>query len=65
MNLNFFKQVRIWSDYNLGTLKKTDLFATDNRMNVIPINNTFSWEIALTNQQKERYKEISTYLNGE
>lgn len=60
-----YNQVRIWSDYNLGTLKKTDLFATDNRMNVIPINNTFSWEIALTNQQKERYKEISTYLNGE
>ena len=28
-------QVRIWSDMNLGTLKKKDLFITDSRMEPI------------------------------
>lgn len=28
-------QIRIWSYFNLGTLKRTDLFVTDSRLNII------------------------------
>ena len=35
-------QVRIWSDMNLGTLRKKDLFITDSRMD--PINDLFERE---------------------
>ena len=59
-----YNQIRIWSDYNLGTLKKKDLFATDSRMNVVPINNTFNWEVQHTEEEAEEYKKVLGVLNG-
>lgn len=59
-----YNQIRIWSDYNLGTLKKKDLFATDSRMNVVPINNTFNWEVQHTEEETEEYKKVLGVLNG-
>lgn len=58
-----YNQIRIWSDYNLGTLKKKDLFATDSRMNVVPIKNTFNWEMQINPEEIKRYKEILAFLN--
>ena len=58
-----YNQIRIWSDYNLGTLKKKDLFATDNRMNVIQMNNTFNWEMQLSSEEIDKYKEVLKQLN--
>ena len=59
-----YNQIRIWSDYNLGTLKKVDLFATDNRMNVVPINNNFNWEMEISKEQRELYRKIFEYLES-
>ena len=59
-------QVRIWSDMNLGTLKRRDLFITDSRME--PVENFFarddykikSWE----NSEDEHMKIILERLNN-
>lgn len=39
-------QVRIWSQIDLGTLKKKDMFITDSRLNVIPFEFSYNidWE---------------------
>jgi len=59
-------QVRIWSDMNLGTLKKRDLFITDSRMD--PVEDFYtrtdynikSWE----DSEDEHFKVIIERLNS-
>jgi replicative DNA helicase len=54
-------QVRIWSQVNLGTMKKKDLFITDSRLE--PIGNFFadeSWEVQ--NWSDEEYQATMAYL---
>ena len=36
-------QVRIWSDVNLGNLRKKDLFVTDARMEVLNVGTQFNY----------------------
>lgn len=58
-------QVRIWSDMNLGTLKKRDLFITDSRMepvenfNAIDDYNIKSWD----EHEDEHYNVLVERLN--
>ena len=52
-----WNQVRIWSDVNLGNLRKKDLFVTNNRMEVLNIGTTFNYEISWEDSV------ISTYLD--
>lgn len=58
-------QVRIWSDMNLGTLKKRDLFITDSRMepvenfNAIDDYNIKSWD----EHENEHYNVLVERLN--
>jgi hypothetical protein len=55
-------QVRIWSKFDLGTLKKEDLFITDSRLNAIEnfsinkyeVSNWEEEDIAVVNQLVER-----------
>ena len=61
-----WNQVRIWSDVNLGNLRKKDLFATDSRLTVLKgIGGTFKYipnwedeEIETYNKQLELIKDI-------
>lgn len=39
-----YNQIRIWSDFDLGTLRKKDLFATNARMEVVPIINDYNYK---------------------
>lgn len=39
-----YNQIRIWSDFDLGTLRKKDLFATNARMEVVPIINDYDYK---------------------
>lgn len=61
-----WNQVRIWSDVNLGNLRKKDLFATDSRLTVLKgIGGTFKYipnwedeEIETYNKQLAAIKDI-------
>ena len=39
-----WNQVRIWSDVNLGNLRKKDLFVTNARLEVVPVGTDFSYQ---------------------
>jgi len=58
-----WNQVRIWSDVNLGNLRKKDLFVTDARMNVINVGTFYryeqSWEDDIITQYMEDLKTIN------
>lgn len=61
-------QVRIWSNVDLGTLRKTDLFVTDGRMNIIEdFGNEFSIVFEYTDEElidiENLYKKV-VELNG-
>lgn len=59
-------QVRIWSQVNLGTMKKRDLFITDSRLE--PIDGFFEDDVyEISNWSDEEYQAITEYtkrLNG-
>ena len=53
-------QVRIWSQVNLGTMKKKDLFITDSRLE--PIDGFFEDDLyEVTNWADEEYRAIEAY----
>lgn len=55
-------QVRIWSQVNLGTMKKTDLFMTDSRLELIEgFYDRDAYE--LENWDDEQYQTISAYVD--
>lgn len=54
-------QVRIWSQVNLGTMKKKDLFITDSRLE--PIDGFFGDDLyEVQNWDDETYKQITSYV---
>ena len=55
-------QVRIWSQVNLGTMKKRDLFITDSRLE--PIDGFFEDDVyEMQNWDDEQFQAINTYIN--
>lgn len=55
-------QVRIWSQVNLGTMKKRDLFITDSRLE--PIDGFFEDDVyEISNWSDEEYQAITEYTN--
>ena len=55
-------QVRIWSQVNLGTMKKKDLFITDSRLE--PLEGFFDDDICeVQNLTVEQYREICDFNN--
>lgn len=59
-----WNQVRIWSDVNLGNLRKKDLFVTDSRMNVIQgIGNNFSYKVSWDDSEKVEMYEALKEVN--
>ena len=63
-----YTQVRIWSYFNFGTLKKEDLFMTDSHLNVVDLSNAIrfnyeNWEsIELVNKCETLNKELTNEL---
>lgn len=58
-----WNQVRIWSDVNLGNLRKKDLFVTNARMEVLDVGNQFqykvNWESEDTSLFIEQLKKVN------
>lgn len=55
-----WNQVRIWSDVNLGNLRKKDLFITDSRLQVLDsFNISYSTEV---DWEEDEWKELSKQL---
>lgn len=55
-------QVRIWSQVNLGTMKKRDLFITDSRLE--PIDGFFEDDLyEISNWEDEEYKNLTQYVD--
>ena len=59
-----WNQVRIWSDVNLGNLRKTDLFVTDARMCVLNVGTNFSYQTDWEDEKKIEYRQQLDRLNG-
>lgn len=56
-------QVRIWSQVNLGTMKKRDLFITDSRLE--PIDGFFENDVyEICNWSDEEYQELTSYTEA-
>ena len=59
-----WNQVRIWSDVNLGNLRKKDLFVTDARMEVLNIGTDYkyeeSWEDDIVQENVEVLKAVNS-----
>ena len=58
-----WSQVRIWSDVNLGNLRKKDLFVTNNRMEVLNIGGTFNYEVSWEDSIVALYMQQLRELN--
>ena len=57
-------QVRIWSEVNLGNLRKEDLFITDARLEVIKdLNFGYNYEINWEEEQTKNLLEQLKHLN--
>ena len=63
-----WNQLRIWSDANLGNLRKKDLFATNSRLEVVPVGTEFKyqdcWEKENMSELIEQLKVINS-LEGD
>lgn len=56
-------EVRIWSDVNLGNLRKRDLFITDSRLNVIEdFNQSYKYETNWEEEEENELLEVLTQL---
>lgn len=58
-------QVRIWSDVNLGNLRKEDLFVTNSRMEVLNVGTEYNYIMSWEDETIEEYNKQLEYLNGE
>ena len=59
-----WNQVRIWSDVNLGNLRKTDLFVTNARMEMVPVGGDYAYMIDFDSQEKMRLMSELEVING-
>jgi len=55
---------RIWSDMNLGTLRKKDLFITDARLNPVNYATQYTYVSSWEGEEALRLKQELDYLNG-
>lgn len=59
-----WNQVRIWSDVNLGNLRKKDLFVTNARMEVLNVGNDFNYQVSWEDGRIAEYlKELEVINN--
>lgn len=57
-----WNQIRIWSDVNLGNLRKKDLFATNNRLEVVSIGTDFKYEVNWEDEDVQVYNKQLEYI---
>lgn len=58
-----WNQVRIWSDVNLGNLRKKDLFVTNARMEVLNIGTNYNYQTNWENDRIIEYNEQLKIIN--
>ena len=58
-----WNQIRIWSDVNLGNLRKRDLFATNARLEMVTIGTDFNYEVNWEDENAPVYEEQLKYLD--
>lgn len=58
-----WNQVRIWSDVDLGNLRKKDLFVTNSRMEVIDVGGKFNYQSSWEDEKISEYNSILKELN--
>ena len=58
-----WNQVRIWSDANLGNLRKKDLFVTDARMTVKDICMSYAPVVSWDDETRAEYEEQLKVIN--
>lgn len=59
-----WNQVRIWSDVNLGNLRKHDLFVTNSRMEVMDIGNEVNYTIDWSSKEMDALSAQLDIING-
>ena len=59
-----WNQVRIWSDVNLGNLRKKDLFVTNARMEILNIGTNYTYQVNWENSNTGSYVMQLEKLNG-
>ena len=59
-----WNQVRIWSDVDLGNLRKKDLFVTNSRLEVLNVGTEMNYVQNWEDKDAQRYKEELEYING-
>lgn len=57
-----WNQIRIWSDVNLGNLRKKDLFATNARLEMVTIGTDYNYEVNWEDENAPIYEEQLKYL---
>ena len=58
-------QVRIWSYFDLGTMRRKDICVTDASFNIIPdIVGEYSFDFEFTEEEQEMINEVKGRLNG-
>lgn len=58
-----WNQVRIWSDVNLGNLRKKDLFVTNSRMEVLNVGTSYNYQTDWDDERLMEYREQLKKLN--
>lgn len=59
-----WNQVRIWSDVNLGNLRKKDLFVTDARMEVLNVGTSYNYQQNWEDEIVQEYVKELKVING-
>ena len=59
-----WNQVRIWSDVNLGNLRKTDLFVTNARMEVLNVGTNFNYQMMWEDDTTTEYLKELEVINS-
>ena len=59
-----WNQVRIWSDVNLGNLRKEDLFVTNARMETLAIGSNYTYQTNWENEKVAAYLNLLDSVNG-
>lgn len=59
-----WNQVRIWSDVNLGNLRKKDLFVTDARMEVLNVGTSYRYQQNWEDEVVQEYIKELKVING-
>lgn len=57
-----WNQLRIWSNVNLGNLRKKDLFVTDSRLDPIEVGTTFKYQLEWDMELMEEYNNFQTEI---